>query len=70
MEDQDNVITNIELEHQFGPLSDEPVDEILGWSEQVHDAHLAWTESESFDILDLLSGGSSTLATSSGSRSV
>ena len=33
--DEDNVITNDELEQQFGPLSDEPVNEDLDWSEQV-----------------------------------
>ena len=33
--DEDNVITNDELEQQFGPLSDEPVNEVLEWSEQV-----------------------------------
>ena len=45
-----NVITNDALEQQFGPLSEEPVDDIMDKSEHVHAALLALTEGESFDI--------------------
>ena len=36
VEDQDNVITNNALEQQFGPLGEEPVDDVLEKIEQVH----------------------------------
>ena len=49
VEDRDNVITNDELEHQFRPLSDEPVGEILERCKHVHLAPSALTECESFD---------------------
>ena len=51
VEDQDNVITNNALEQQFGPLGEEPADDVLEKSEQVHVALVALTESESFDIV-------------------
>ena len=35
MWDQDNVITNDELEQEFGPISDEPLGEIVEWSDHV-----------------------------------
>ena len=51
VEDQDNVTTNDELERQFGPVSDGPVDAVLERREQVHVALSAVTEGESFDIV-------------------
>ena len=33
--DEDSNMTKDEFEHHFGPLGDEPVDEILEWREQV-----------------------------------
>ena len=50
-EDQDIVITTNALEQQFGPLGEEPVDDVLENSEHVHVALLALTGSESFDIV-------------------
>ena len=44
-------MTNDALEQQFGPLSEELVDDVLEKSEQVHVALLLLTESESFDIV-------------------
>ena len=84
VEDPDNLITNDALEQRFGPLSEEPVDDVPEKSEQVHVALLSVTDSESFDIVlgaalrrlvrrwDPLSGGrtQSAPATNLGSRSV
>ena len=39
------------IEQQFDPLGEEPVDDVLEKSEQVHVALLALTESESFGIV-------------------
>ena len=46
LEDQDNVITNNTLEQQFSPLGEEPAEDVLEKSEQVHVALLALTECE------------------------
>ena len=44
-------MTNNALEHQFGLLGEELVDDVLEKSEQVNVALRALTESESFDIV-------------------
>ena len=49
--DQDSATTNDALEQKFGPQSEEPVDDALEKSEQVHVALSVLTESERFDIL-------------------
>ena len=49
VEDQNNVITSDVLKQQFGPLSEELVDDVLEKNKQVHVALLALTGSESFD---------------------
>ena len=51
VEDQNNVITSDVLKQQFGPLSEELVDDVLEKNKQVHVALLALTGSESFDIV-------------------
>ena len=51
VEDRDDLITNDALEQQFGPLSEEPVDDVPVKSEQVHVALQSLTDSKSFDIV-------------------
>ena len=50
VEEQANAVTKT-LEQQFGSLSDEPVDDVLEKSEQIHIAFSALTDSESVDIV-------------------
>ena len=47
--DQDSVIMNDAFDRQFGPIGEEPVEDIQEKSEQVHVALLVLTGSESFD---------------------
>ena len=39
------------LETQFGPIGAKPIEDVQEKNEMVHVALLAWTESESFDIV-------------------
>ena len=50
MDDPDDVTTNNAFEQQFSPLVDEPVDDVLEMSEDVHVAFLVLIESESFEV--------------------
>ena len=45
------MITNKARDRQFGPIGAEPDEDVQEKSEQVHDALLALTESESFDVV-------------------
>ena len=51
MEDHDKFITNVALEQQFGPLHEDPVDDVLEKIEQTDVALSAVRESESFNIV-------------------
>ena len=51
VEDHDKFITNEALEQQFGPLNEDPVDDVLEKTEQTDVALLALRDSESFDIV-------------------